>query len=113
MAQPTRSLSRSPHNYATRGVLLRGRLDGHSDESIWGLPQSPAGPSPAERGKLKFASPSTLLGPTSRSNLSPMNGSSSGRVASLHLHPREPGEPLTSVESFELVQGIQDNPRYF
>jgi MOSC domain-containing protein YiiM len=38
-----------------------------------------------------------------------------GRVASLHLHPREPGDPLTSVTSFELVagKGIAGNPRYF
>src|SRR5690242_16188565 len=44
-----------------------------------------------------------------------MNGSVSGKVASLHLHPREAGEPLTSVQSVELVEGkgIQGNPRYF
>ena len=44
-----------------------------------------------------------------------MNGSVSGKVASLHLHPQEPGEPLTTVQSIELVEGkgIQGNPRYF
>jgi MOSC domain-containing protein YiiM len=38
-----------------------------------------------------------------------------GRVASLHLHPRESGEPLQKVESFELVagKGISGNGRYF
>jgi MOSC domain-containing protein YiiM len=37
------------------------------------------------------------------------------RVASLHLHPSEPGVPLQSVEGFELVEGrgILDEPRYF
>jgi MOSC domain-containing protein YiiM len=44
-----------------------------------------------------------------------MNGSVSGKVASLHLHPQEPGEPLSSVDSMELVEGkgIEGNPRYF
>ena len=36
-------------------------------------------------------------------------------MASLHLHPVEPGEPLTPVKEIELVanQGIAGNPRYF
>jgi MOSC domain-containing protein YiiM len=40
---------------------------------------------------------------------------SSGRVASLHLHPREPGEPLTPVQSIEAIaaKGISGEPRYF
>jgi MOSC domain-containing protein YiiM len=44
-----------------------------------------------------------------------MNGSASGKVSSLHLHPQEPGEPLTAVQSIDLVEGkgIQGNPRYF
>src|SRR5712691_3321328 len=44
-----------------------------------------------------------------------MNGSIPGKVASLHLHPREAGEPLTPVESIELIEGkgIEGNPRYF
>ena len=44
-----------------------------------------------------------------------MNGVVSGKVASLHLHPQEPGESLTAVQSIELVEGkgIQGNPRYF
>ena len=39
----------------------------------------------------------------------------SGRVASLHVHPPEPGKPLNSVKSVELVagKGIFGNPRYF
>ena len=48
-----------------------------------------------------------------------MNTSSSpalsGRVASLHLHPAEPGAPLQTVESVELIEGrgIQGDTRYF
>jgi MOSC domain-containing protein YiiM len=45
-----------------------------------------------------------------------MNVSSgTGKVASLHLHPLEPGEPLSSVQSIELVEGkgIKGEPRYF
>src|SRR5438874_709504 len=44
-----------------------------------------------------------------------MSSSTTGRVASLHLHPREPGEPLSSVQAVEAVEGkgILDNPRYF
>ncbi|MEO6033885.1 MAG: MOSC domain-containing protein [Verrucomicrobiota bacterium] len=42
------------------------------------------------------------------------NGSS-GRVASLHLHPREGGERFQTVEAIELEtgKGIFGNPRYF
>jgi MOSC domain-containing protein YiiM len=38
-----------------------------------------------------------------------------GRVASLHLHPEEPGRPLRTVACVELVQGkgIQGDHRYF
>ena len=38
-----------------------------------------------------------------------------GRVASLHLHPAEPGTPLHSVEVVELVaqRGIEGDTRYF
>ena len=38
-----------------------------------------------------------------------------GRVASLHLHPSEPGAPLQSVDSIELIEskGILGEPRYF
>lgn len=37
------------------------------------------------------------------------------RVASLHLHPVEPGEAMSAVMSVELVaeKGIAGNPRYF
>ena len=48
-----------------------------------------------------------------------MNASDSpalpGRVASLHLHPTEPGTPLEAVEVVEVVagQGIQGDTRYF
>jgi MOSC domain-containing protein YiiM len=39
----------------------------------------------------------------------------SGRVASLHLHPPEPGNPLQAVEAVELVggKGIHSDTRYF
>jgi MOSC domain-containing protein YiiM len=39
----------------------------------------------------------------------------SGRVAALHLHPLEAGEPLQAVTFFELEtgKGIVGNPRYF
>ena len=39
----------------------------------------------------------------------------SGRVASLHLHPAVAGQPLTSVQSIEVVEetGILGEPRYF
>jgi MOSC domain-containing protein YiiM len=38
-----------------------------------------------------------------------------GCVASLHLHPSEPGAPLQSVDSIELIEskGILGEPRYF
>jgi len=38
-----------------------------------------------------------------------------GRVASLHLHPAEPGKPLQNVEAIEVVaaKGIIGEPRYF
>ena len=38
-----------------------------------------------------------------------------GRVTSLHLHPKEPGAPLQSVNAIELVEakGIRGEPRYF
>ncbi|HKS38762.1 MAG TPA: MOSC domain-containing protein [Verrucomicrobiae bacterium] len=38
-----------------------------------------------------------------------------GRIASLHLHPVDPGAPLTAVESFEVEidKGIVGEPRYF
>jgi MOSC domain-containing protein YiiM len=39
----------------------------------------------------------------------------SGHVASLHLHPVEPGTPLQCVEAIELIEskGILGEPRYF
>lgn len=38
-----------------------------------------------------------------------------GRVASLHLHPVEPGKPLQSTEAIDVVEakGIVGEPRYF
>ncbi len=38
-----------------------------------------------------------------------------GQVASLHLHPKEPGALLQSVEEIELIEakGILGEPRYF
>jgi MOSC domain-containing protein YiiM len=39
----------------------------------------------------------------------------SGRVASLHLHPEEPGAPLLAVDAIELIEGagIMGDLRYF
>src|SRR5436190_17982001 len=39
----------------------------------------------------------------------------SGRVASLHLHPAEPGGPLHTVDEIEIVEqkGISGEARYF
>jgi MOSC domain-containing protein YiiM len=47
--------------------------------------------------------------------ISPAGPTRSGHVASLHLHPAEPGAPLCSVESFDAVaaKGIQGDHRYF
>src|SRR5580765_3542677 len=38
-----------------------------------------------------------------------------GRVASLHLHPPEPGAVMYTAEQIEVIEakGIQDEPRYF
>jgi MOSC domain len=38
-----------------------------------------------------------------------------GRIASLHIHPEQPGAPLKLVDAFDLVcaKGIQGEPRYF
>ena len=46
---------------------------------------------------------------------SPSSPAPSGRVASLHLHPLESGEPMSSVETIELVEhkGLSGEPRYF
>lgn len=40
---------------------------------------------------------------------------SAGKVASLHLHSREPGGPFQSVPHLDLIEGkgIVGNPRYF
>lgn len=47
-------------------------------------------------------------------NISP-SPAGTGRVASLHLHPTEPGRPLRNVEAIEAIQGkgILGEPRYF
>src|SRR5947209_5716519 len=39
----------------------------------------------------------------------------SGHVASLHLHPPEPGQPLATVDCVEVIagKGIVGEPRYF
>jgi MOSC domain-containing protein YiiM len=38
-----------------------------------------------------------------------------GRVASLHLHPQEPGAAMQNVQQIEVIdsKGILDEPRYF
>jgi len=45
----------------------------------------------------------------------PASTASPARVASLHLHPVEPGEPLQTVTEFQLIagKGIVGEPRYF
>ncbi len=44
-----------------------------------------------------------------------MNGAENGRIASLHLHPTEPGQPLEEVNAMDLVagKGIVGDRRYF
>ncbi len=44
-----------------------------------------------------------------------MGDSIEGRIASLHLHPRIPGEPLCEVPFMDLEEqkGIANNPRYY
>jgi hypothetical protein len=46
---------------------------------------------------------------------SPLSSSVRARVASLHLHPAEPGTPLQAVSEIEVIagKGILDEPRYF
>ncbi len=43
------------------------------------------------------------------------SASPTGVVASLHLHPEQPGAPLTAVEAVEAIEGkgILGDPRYF
>jgi MOSC domain-containing protein YiiM len=43
------------------------------------------------------------------------SSASSGRVASLHLHPPQPGVPLIAVDSIEVVvgKGVLGDSRYF
>jgi len=45
----------------------------------------------------------------------PSSSGAVGRVASLHLHPGEPGDPLRTVSQLEVVagKGIAGEPRYF
>jgi MOSC domain-containing protein YiiM len=44
-----------------------------------------------------------------------MNTNNSGRVASIHLHPPQPGVPLEAVNHVRVIQskGIEGEPRYF
>jgi MOSC domain-containing protein YiiM len=44
-----------------------------------------------------------------------MSSHNPGRVASLHLHPDQAGEPMRAAESFAVVaeKGIEGNGRYF
>ena len=56
-----------------------------------------------------------LVGITSCAMKTSFPGAASGRVASLHLHPAKPGEPLQQVDAIEVVadNGILGEPRYF
>jgi hypothetical protein len=44
-----------------------------------------------------------------------ITGNNNGRVASLHLHPANSGDPLEAVEAIDVVEGkgILHEPRYF
>jgi len=43
------------------------------------------------------------------------SSASNGSVASLHLHPLEPGTPLQNVQAMTVIEskGVLDEPRYF
>src|SRR5262249_42876869 len=45
----------------------------------------------------------------------PNSADTVGRVASLHLHPNEPGAVMQTTQQIEVVEakGIQNEPRYF
>ena len=45
----------------------------------------------------------------------PATSAALGRVASLHLHPQQPGTPLNQVDTIEVIadKGIAGEPRYF
>jgi hypothetical protein len=47
--------------------------------------------------------------------VSDSGSANAGLVASLHVHPPQPGQPLVAVTAFNLVvgKGIEENPRYF
>src|SRR5262249_12329989 len=73
--------------------------------------------------EAKWVERRACLRPTLHWNTMPMNQRKiamnspalAGLVASLHLHPPEPGAPLLNVEAIELVEakGIMGEPRYF
>jgi hypothetical protein len=70
--------------------------------------------------RVKFTPLVVLHGCSKGSNLfhrmnSPMSPGLVGRVASLHLHPKEPGAVMQNVEQIEVIEskGILDEPRYF
>jgi MOSC domain-containing protein YiiM len=60
---------------------------------------------------LLFARP----GGITRVVMNTIPSTGTGRVASLHLHPLEPGTPLQSVDVIEAIaeQGLAGEPRYF
>jgi MOSC domain-containing protein YiiM len=68
---------------------------------------------------VRFAAQSSLAKPEVDGHQGDMNMHSSpallGHVASLHLHPAEPGTPLHEVDAIEVVaaKGIAGDSRYF
>src|SRR5262249_19896643 len=45
----------------------------------------------------------------------PASPNTTGRVASLHLHPQEPGAVMQTAQQIEVIEakGLQNEPRYF
>ena len=65
-------------------------------------------------GKPGLAPSGPLLDHSGQMNAQP-SPALPGRVASLHLHPAEPGAPLQSVPAIDVVagKGVRNDPRYF
>jgi MOSC domain len=70
--------------------------------------------------RVKFTRLAVLHACSNGSNLfhrmnAPISPGLVGRVASLHLHPKEPGAVMQNVEQIEVIEskGILDEPRYF
>jgi MOSC domain-containing protein YiiM len=66
----------------------------------------------AGEGSLRLAPSGVIKAVMSNS---PTEAATQARVASLHLHPEKPGQPLQAIEAIELEagKGIVGEPRYF